>query len=401
MECFNFQEPKKKKGKKPQLFLVLDTETATLPFADGICRTAKEKQTVAISKPLVYDLGWQIVDRKGNVYSRHNFLITEIFCVPAIFDTAYYKEKKPLYFDMLAKGEITKADWAYATKILEEDLARVDFVGAFNSMFDYKKAIPFTEKYINKLESVDYYSWEQEQKEKCQRMLHEKSNYKNPNWDGDNFDFRDKKYPLFDLWGIACERLINNKAYKDKCLEMGMLTASGQFFKSSAETTYRHIQETYGFIESHTALDDAIIESQILTMASKKGKLTMGLQYFPFQMLGKTTSYIFGNKKKVPFEHVENVIEVMEQKLQEYNKPSNFSNQLESDVIRLMEYQLNNHNKVTRNDRLIELQAKAILRRAHAKEKRLGKLKVGGKAYNSLLEEIEELMQTYRDLIKS
>ena len=56
--------------------------------------------------------------------------------------------------------------------------------------------------------------------------------------------------------------------------------------------------ESYGFIESHTALDDAIIESEILQKAAKKGKLTMGLQYFPFQMLGKTTDFIFQSKSK-------------------------------------------------------------------------------------------------------
>ena len=54
----------------------------------------------------------------------------------------------------------------------------------------------------------------------------------------ENFNFRGVDYPLFDLWGIACERLINTKAYKKKCLEMSMITSSGQFFKTSAETTF-------------------------------------------------------------------------------------------------------------------------------------------------------------------
>ena len=53
MENFNFRERPKTKGRKPQLFLVLDTETATLPVANDLAKSAKRKQTIAIAKPLV------------------------------------------------------------------------------------------------------------------------------------------------------------------------------------------------------------------------------------------------------------------------------------------------------------------------------------------------------------
>lgn len=390
MANFNFTEKPKQKGRKPQLFLVLDTETATLPFANKLAKTAKQKQTIAIAKPLVYDIGWQILDRKGNIYSRHNYLVSEIFSVPSVFNTAYYKEKKPIYLQMLKDGKITLLDWNSIIEILLQDLEKADFVGAFNSMFDFKKAIPFTEKYINKLYSDDYYNWEKHQKQRCIEILSIKRNYQNPDWDSENFNFRGQDYPLFDLWGIACERLINTKTYKRKCLEMSMITSSGQFFKTSAETTFRHIMEEYGFIESHTALDDAIIESEILQKAAKKGKLTMGLQYFPFQMLGKTTDFILKSKSKVPYEEVQNVIDVMKEKTKEYDENSTFLIYLERDVMRLMDYQLENYEK-TNTDLYNRLTVNELQRQIEKKKKQLLNLKEYGNAWIRTKNEIQDL----------
>ena len=82
---------------KKKLYMVVDTETATLPIVCDIARTAEEKKKLAIAKPLVYDIGWTICDRKGNVLEKKQYLIAETFSVPAIFNTAYYAEKRPIY----------------------------------------------------------------------------------------------------------------------------------------------------------------------------------------------------------------------------------------------------------------------------------------------------------------
>ena len=75
-----------KYDKRRKYYMILDCETATLPCA--ISYTEEERKNVAIAKPLIYDLGWKIVDKLGIVYNRENYLITEIFSVPQIFDTA-------------------------------------------------------------------------------------------------------------------------------------------------------------------------------------------------------------------------------------------------------------------------------------------------------------------------
>lgn len=285
---------------KKKLYCVVDTETATLPMANEIAQGDPErKKKIAIAKPLIYDLGYTICDRAGNIYERKQFLIAETFSVPAVFNTAYYAEKRPIYLDMLKRGETTIKPWNEAMKIFTADLEKVDSVGAFNSQFDFKKAIPFTELYINMLYSPDYQKWEEIQRKSCRRIAFEKpSKNGNPDFDAEHFTFRGRVYDLFDLWGLATTHLLNNATYKNKCLEYGMITNSGTFFKTSAESSYRYLCDKYDFDEAHTALDDATIESFILHKIAQKHAITPGIKFFPFRDLGYTYDYVM--RRKVP-----------------------------------------------------------------------------------------------------
>ena len=164
---------------KEKRFLVLDCESATMSFANEIAQDAEQKKKIAIAKPLIYDIGWTTCDRNGNIEDKKHFLVAETFCVPSVFNTAYYAEKRPIYIQLLNEGRITIMPWNDIMKIYIEDLKKVDAVGAFNSMFDFKKAIPFTELYINELYSPDYQAWENEQRKLCQRIISERYQ-KNP-----------------------------------------------------------------------------------------------------------------------------------------------------------------------------------------------------------------------------
>ena len=285
---------------KKKYYLVLDTETATLPFANDICGTAKEKQTIAIAKPLVYDIGWVVVDRAGNIAKRVNYLVQETFFVPNVFNTAYYKEKRPIYMDLLARGEISAKCWNDIIMELEYDLSGCDLVTAYNACFDFKKAIPFTERYIYNLYSADYNHWEEGQKRHCKKLINglKDDSDGNPEYLTPVFKLRGKEYPMCDLWGLACERLINIDKYRNYCLERGLLTASAIYFKTSAETSFQYLMNQYDFIEDHTALSDAIIESQILTKALKRGAVPPMVTAFPFRELGTTYDYVLNKKPK-------------------------------------------------------------------------------------------------------
>ena len=281
----------KKFDRRRKYYMVLDCETATLPYAGKL--TAGDRKKVAIAKPLIYDLGWNIIDKKGNVYARKNYLITEIFSVPEVFDTAYYASKRPLYIEKLIKGEIKLATWAEASADMVADLAHVEAVGAYNSMFDFKKAIPFTELYINKLYSPDFHKWLNFQNNLCDQLIHSRPK-NSKEFEPDIFRFRSVEYPLFDIWGLSCEYILNNDDYKQMCVENQWQTESGKYFKTSAETAYRFVSGNMDFDEAHTAIDDADIESELFALIVKKAKnkVGIGIAYFPFRILGTVENFI-------------------------------------------------------------------------------------------------------------
>lgn len=317
------------RGRK-QLFLVLDTETATLPFANEIALNEKQKKNIAIAKPLCYDIGWLIVDRDLNVYEKRSFLVSEIFCVPQVFNTAYYKDKRPIYLERLKKNETEIKMWSEIRDILFEDLGKVNFCCAFNAMFDFKKAIPFTEQYIYHLYNADYQEWEYNQRQICQSIANGNKPTNGKDFDKDNFNFKGIDFPMIDIWGVTCEKLLNTKRYKKFCLDGEMITESGKFFKTSAESAYRFILKDMSFDEAHTAIDDSIIESYLLHKALKKGKVTRGIIYFPFRQLGTTIEYLretpSAREKDFDF-----VIRVIEEKMESCSDPR-YSSQLESNL---------------------------------------------------------------------
>ena len=272
--------------RRRKYYLVLDCETATLPYAINFDGETRKK--IAIAKPLIYDLGWQVIDRNGKVYRRKSYLISEIFSVPAVFNTAYYASKRPIYIERLEKGEITLTDWRTAIKDLLSNIEQAESVGAYNSMFDFKKAIPFTETYINKLYSKDFYEWESFQNKICDRIASGEKT-RGENFDGNNFIFRNKKYPLFDVWGLSCKHILDNDEYREMCINNDWITASGKYYKTSAETCYRFFKGNNDFNESHTAIDDTEIESEIFTeiLRRTKNKFEMGIIYFPFRIVGR------------------------------------------------------------------------------------------------------------------
>ena len=268
----------------------MDCETACLPHVADLAPA--QRKTIGISKPLIYDIGWTIIDRQGRTYDRKNFLISEIFSVPAIFDTAYYADKRPLYLEKLQAGEIILTDWRTATKELEDALNAVKAVGAYNAAFDFKKAIPFTELYINKLYSPDFHDWLDYQNYLIDRAANGFRNQRTasskPADENKIFRFRGGVYPLFDIWALACEHIMDSDEYRDYAMDEGLLTDSGKYYKTSAEVAYRFISRNRDFEEAHTALDDAEIESEILASIIRKDKkkLKMGIVAFPFRIVG-------------------------------------------------------------------------------------------------------------------
>ena len=276
-----------KYDRRRKYYVVLDCESATLPFANKY--EESNRKNVAIARPLIYDLGWTVIDNKGRIYAKKNYLITETFFVPAVFDTAYYKAQRPIYMEKLAKGEIIQATWNEAVHELIEDLEAVEAVGAYNAMFDYKKALPFTDLYISKLYSNDYNSWMKTQERICDSIAKCGQTKSNPDFDEMNFCFRGEKYPMFDLWGLTCKHILNCDDYKRMCVDNNWSTASGLYFPTNAEKAFAFVSAQMDFEEAHTAIEDAEIETALFAIIYRKtkGKFEMGIEFFPFRILGK------------------------------------------------------------------------------------------------------------------
>lgn len=283
-------EKERNLDRRRKYYLILDCETATLPYASNF--GGDEKKAISIAKPLIYDLGWTVCDAKGKIYRKRSYLITEIFSVPSVFNTAYYKEKRPQYLEKLKNGSISLKSWKEATEILKRDLLEVQAVGAYNAAFDFKKAIPFTEKYIEALYSNDFQRWEEVQEKVCANIAKGKKAAKRdgaPEFDPCSFSFRGIAYPIFDIWGLACKHLLNTNEYRAACLANNWITSSGKYYQTSAEKAFAYLMNDREFMESHTAIEDAEIESAIFGKVVEKvgiKGIEFEIMFFPFRMVG-------------------------------------------------------------------------------------------------------------------
>lgn len=323
-------------SRKKNMYMVLDTETCSYDFLhdmEFLLLGEEARKKVAIIRPLIYDIGWTICDREGFIYEKKQYLIAETFSVPSIFNTAYYREKRPIYLKMLEEGKTEIKSWNEAMKVFEEDLKKVVAVGAYNASFDFFRAIPHTELYIKHLYNADFYEWRERQKNLCYKIATTKNTKPNPDYDPNFFHFRGEEYPIFDLWGLACGTLLNNNTYKKKCLEYELLTNSGDYFKTSAEASFQYLCNNYDFVEEHTALSDAEIETYILAKIAKRKAIKTGVEAFPFRKLGNTIEFV-ESAKRIKEEHIRVVYKKMDEYIQQA-KPTAYKTQMENKKARI------------------------------------------------------------------
>lgn len=282
----NNTNPPEKMDKRRHYYLILDCETATVPFVKEL--PADRQKKLSLLLPLIYDIGWKIVDSKGREYCRRSFIVSEVFSNPDLFNTAYYSKKRPVYISSLLSKEIEIATWFSIREKMLSDMEKVEAIGAYNAAFDYFKAIKFTDKFIENAYSTNFSEWYERQKEKYTTpQKPQKPRTKSTN-SKEVFTFHRVNVPIFDIWYLACKYLMNGNKFRIYCKENDFLTNSGKYYSTSAETAYRYITQNTDFNEAHTALQDVEIESEILAkILQSKGKMEIGVKPFPFQIVGK------------------------------------------------------------------------------------------------------------------
>ena len=88
---------------RKKLFLIVDTETFN-----------------GFEEPIVYDIGFAVIDRTGKVYARYSFVVHDTFIGMAEqAATAYYANKFPQYHADLRTGQRKLAAWAQIIQIVD------------------------------------------------------------------------------------------------------------------------------------------------------------------------------------------------------------------------------------------------------------------------------------------
>ena len=86
----------------------------------------------------------------------------------------------------------------------------------------------------------------------------------------------------------------------------------------------------FGFIEDHTALSDAEIETELLFASLKRGKLIQGIIFFPYKMLGDTVEFVM-NARGITWDMANVILNQMKDYLPddiEYDECSNYQKQI-------------------------------------------------------------------------
>lgn len=219
-----------KVDKRKKYIMVMDVETAG-----------------GLEKKLVYDLGFAIADKKGNIIESRSYLIEEIFEDTNLMNSAYYSEKVPSYRKELAEG---KHELVSFWKAREELLLMAEHYGvqtfsAYNLNFDMS-ALKNTTNYLM-----------------SGRKSHKgKYSFLTPTF---------KHAELLCIWSLACEVLFSQKSFAKFAFKNGFYSEAGNY-RTSAEVAYRYMTNDPDFVEEHKGLEDVKIEAEILGRCFKQNK---------------------------------------------------------------------------------------------------------------------------------
>lgn len=116
--------------KRKKYYVMLDTET---------CPLDKDFDGVTPFNMFVYDCGFAVVDRYGNVYEKYSFVVKDIFFgEKELMNSAYYVNKLPRYYEDIKNGSRKVATWYEIrntlAKVMKEYNTKI--VIAHNARFD-------------------------------------------------------------------------------------------------------------------------------------------------------------------------------------------------------------------------------------------------------------------------
>ena len=198
---------------RKKLYLMIDTET----FG-------------GFDSPICYDIGFAIIDKKGKVYAQYTFIVHETFVGMAEqAATAYYANKFPQYHEDIRSGKRKCVSFSIIRQVANTLLQKynINDIVAHNAAFDCLS--------LNNTAHLLGYS-----------------------------SFFDCYVEWWDTLQMVSDTIAQQKGYIEFCKKNGYMTKHKKPRpQMKAEVIYKFITKNNDFIESHTGLEDVLIEKEI------------------------------------------------------------------------------------------------------------------------------------------
>lgn len=194
-----------------------------------------DTETTGLDKCFCYDCSWVIMDKEsGELVDFKANVVEQIWHNLPLFESAYYKEKRQKYVEMMRKHGAKMNKWGYIMREMKQDIRKysISEVYAYNSDFD-DKVISY---------NCDWF--------KCNNPLDDVA--------------------VYDIWGYASEFITNDSNYRAFCETFERFTDTGNY-KGSAEVVHQFLLNDPDFIEEHMGLFDSEIEASILFECISRG----------------------------------------------------------------------------------------------------------------------------------
>lgn len=197
------------------LFMVVDTET-----------------TNSLDDPICYDVGFAVVDRIGNVLEQYSFVVADVFLDKDLMTSAYFVEKIPQYWEDIKNKKRILAKFSTIRKIFAQVCKKYSIrcVCAHNARFDYR-SLNLTLRFLT-----------------CSKQRF----------------FFPFGIEVWDTLKMSREVLNKNSEYGEFCYTNNYLTQR-LCKRFTAEIIFRFLTDNVNFEESHTGLEDVLIEKEILS----------------------------------------------------------------------------------------------------------------------------------------
>ena len=194
-----------------------------------------DTETTSLDRPFCYDFGYVIIDLlTGQIVKQAHFIIEQVWHNLPLFESAYYKDKRPDYVQLMRTRKAQLVKWGYATQAFVRDLKQYEITAAYayNSDFD-EKVFNFNCDWFKTINPFD-------------------------------------DVAIYDIWGYASQFITSDEEYSLFCEQYERFTDTGNY-KGSAEVVYQYIECLPDFEEKHMGLYDSQIEGQILLYCIKQG----------------------------------------------------------------------------------------------------------------------------------